>query len=246
MNYFYIYKSQGDIVYSLPAIQAYGGGVIITGIPMAQYKALKPLIEIQPGIYGFLHESEIGLPSGFINLEEFRYIQNNPTHIVESFAQILGVKPKWKYGWLAMPKEDYYNDYSAVNITPRYRDKVFNWRKELDFLREQSDEILFLGSRYEFESFSRKYGERKTKYVNSNNWLMTANVIRGAKFFSGTQSCCLAIAEGLGRPYRYERSPFFDNVMTGRQNETIINNNRTRKIHFALSRLQETYRNLLT
>lgn len=34
MNSFYIYKSIGDIIYSIPAIQEYGGGSIYTGLPI--------------------------------------------------------------------------------------------------------------------------------------------------------------------------------------------------------------------
>lgn len=245
MNYFYIYKSQGDIVYSLPAIQAYGGGVIITGLPMDQYTALKPLIDIQPGVK-LVHEKDIDIPCDFINLEEFRYTQNNPTHIVESFSKILGVTPDWKAGWLkgVTPREP--GEYAVINITGRYRDKVFSYKKVLDeLLYEKKLSVAFVGFIEEWSVFKNKYPNHKISWIKTEDWLIAAQIINGAKYFIGTQSCCLAIAEGLGRSYSYERSPFFDNVMTGRPNETILNN-RTRKIHFALSRLQETYRNFLT
>lgn len=245
MNYYYIYKSQGDIIYSLPAIQAHGGGVIITGLPMDQYKSLLPLIEEQPDIDGFVHESEYGLPKGFINLEEFRYVQNNPMHIAESFAQVLKVNIgyQWKLGWLknVFPNEP--GEYAVINITGRYRDKVYNYRKILDdILYKKKLPIVFLGLFDEWRAFTSKYPNHHITWLKTTDWLEVAQIIHGAKYFIGTQSCCLAIAEGLGRSYSYERSPFFDNVMTGAPTETILNNH-TRKIHFALSGLQEVYRN---
>lgn len=246
MNYYYIYKSQGDIIYSLPAIQAHGGGVIIDGLPIDQHNALRPLIEGQLGVEEFLHESEIGLPKGFINLEEFRYIQNNPMHIAESFAKVLNVDIgrawKWK-GWLRNIIPNDPGQYAVINVTERYRDKVFSYKKVLnEMLYENKIPVVFVGHFDEWKIFKGQYPKHRISWIKTEDWLMAAKIIYGARYFIGTQSCCLAIAEGLGRSYMYERSPFFDNVMTGRRNETILNNH-TRKIHFALSRIQEAVRN---
>lgn len=235
-NAFYFYKSQGDVVYSLPAIQSFGGGIIYTGLPIEQYKALKPLIIIQPGIEDFIHESEYGIPKGFINLEEFRYKQRNPVHICDTFAETLGVNINYKNGWLELPVNRAPNHtFAAINITPRYRDKVFSYKKELAFLRKNTERpIQFLGSGSEYHAFKTKYGEHRVQYNYTKDFLQAAFVIQAAKFYTGTQSACLAIRQGLGLPYRYERSPFFDNTMQDKLGEYIINA-RTRKWHFFLS-----------
>jgi hypothetical protein len=189
------------------------------------------------------HEDEIDIPKETVNLEDFRYTQVEGRHLCDSFRRLLNVGIDFKNGWLKVPDKQYYTVYSVINVTTRYRDKVFNWNKELRFISENGNiPIVFLGMKEEYFAFIKKYPKHHIQWVKTENWLEAAHLINGAKYFSGTQSCCLAIAEGLGRSYRYERSPFFDNVRTGRSNETILNNH-TRKIHFALSRIQEVYRN---
>jgi hypothetical protein len=244
MKNFYIRQSVGDIIYSLPAIFATGGGAIYTGLPYPTYEALKPLIEIQPGIDGFLHERE-GIPPGIINLEDFRYRDDvNRRHLCELFGEVLGVVVDYKNGWLKLPTvKKSGKSYAVINITPRYRDKVYMWWNELHFLAKNTEKKLqFVGDYAEYLTFIKKYGRPQYEYAATPTFLEAAILISNAKYFSGTQSACLAIAEGLGRDYRYERSPFFDNVKTGAKRETILNN-RTRKIHFAYSRIQEVIRN---
>lgn len=236
----------GDIIYSIPAIRAYGGGAIYTGISLDHYNCLKPLIEIQEGITGFYHESG-GIPKGFINLEESRYIRTDGMHLCESFAKALGVIIDYKNGWLTMPDVTIYKkDYAVINITPRYRDKIFSYKSELSFLKKRIiGKILFIGLFEEYKSFVDKYGEERIWWYKIDDYLQAAYMIRGAKYYTGTQSSLLAIAEGLGRTYRYEQSPFpfFDNCKIGTTRETILNS-RTRKLHLIYSRMQEVYRNL--
>jgi len=244
MNSYYIFKSQGDIVYSLPAIFELGGGDIITGLPTDQFKALKPLIDYQE-IVKLWHEGNNYIPPYSINLEDFRYTQKEGGHLCDTFCQLLNVEANWKDGWLKVPPGEDLGEYSVINITQRYRDKVFNWNKDLRFISENGNiPVLFLGLKEEYLAFAKMYPRHQIRWIKTDNWLEAAQYIKGAKYFSGTQSCCLSIAEGLGRTYRYERSPFFDNVRTGLPRETILNNH-TRKIHFALSRIQESYRNFL-
>lgn len=246
MNNFYIYRAMGDIIYSIPAIRAYGGGAIYTGISLEHYNCLKPLIEIQEGITGFYHESG-GIPKGFINLEESRYIRTEGMHLCESFAKSLRVEIDYKNGWLKLPSDSIRpREYAVLNVTPRYRDKIFSYKSELSFLRKNTrHSILFIGLKEEYETFKKKYRDSEILWVLCEDYLQAAYLIKDAKYYTGTQSSLLAIAEGLGRTYRYEQSPFpfFDNCKTGTTRETILNS-RTRKLHLIYSRMQEVYRNL--
>jgi hypothetical protein len=245
MKYYYIREGLGDILYGLPTIKALGGGYIINGLPIEHHRALKPLMACQPYVKGFYHESEYGLPKGFINLGDFLHLQKNPRHIIEAFASVMNVQIDLKEPWLEIPKIEGWTglSYAVMNITPRYRDKLFNYKKEIRFLRNNTQSpICFLGTYNEYMYFTEKYSREHIRYVKTDNLLEAAQIIAGAKYFTGTQSSLLAIAEGLGRSYRYERSPFHDNCRTGRDNETILNNH-TRKWHLALSRTQEIYRN---
>lgn len=249
MKSYYIRGAIGDIIYSLPAIKALGGGVIYNGLSFNQHAALAPLLECQSYVKGFFHESEFGLPKGFVNLEDFVHLQKNPNHIIESFAKVMGVKVDIKEPWLVLPGKSERREekvpYAVINITPRYRDKIFSYRRHLEMLRRNTCwPIVFLGLYEEYQIFRKKYPNAYIRWVKTDNLLEAAYIIQGAKYFTGTQSSLLAIAEGLGRSYFFERSPFLDNCRTGRTNETVLNNH-THKIHHALSRLQEIGRNLV-
>lgn len=251
---FYIRGAMGDIIYSLPTIRALGGGVIYNGLPIRLHAALKPLIDVQSYVQGFFHESQ-GLPPNFINLEDFVYLQCNPWHICESFAKIFQQDIEYKDGWL-VPITDKITarligpSYAAINVTGRYRDKLFNWRREVYWLLRHTEyhKVCFIGTKQEYAQFICRWGNDGTTWVNTENMLEAARIIQNAKYFSGTQSACLAIAEGLGRPYRFERSPFFDNCRLNVPRETVINKwpIPTYKIHHALSRMQEVVRNFLS
>lgn len=252
MNVYYIHRAMGDIIYSLPTIKALGGGIIYNGLPIDQHHALKPLIDVQPYIGGFFHETERGLPHGFINLENFVHLQRNPAHICESFAKLMGIKIDISEPWLSIPPRGPQSvgrrnlRYAVINVTPRYRDKVFSYRRHLNFLEDHTDlPIYFIGLEEEYKAFVSQYPNWRIRYVRIDNLLEAAYFIQDAKYFTGTQSSMLAIAEGFGRSYHYERSPFHDNCRTGRRNETILNNH-TRKIHLAISRTQEIIRNFLS
>lgn len=244
MNAFYVHCSMGDIIYALPAIKAMGGGILYTGLSREQHEYLKPLVEVQPYIQAVRHESE-GLPPAFYNLNDFRFLQRNPRHICQSFAASLGIKVDYWTPWLTLPgrpPQDHRCSYAVINITGRYRDKLYNYNRELRRIsRNRTIPIYFLGLWQEYEDFRKLYPRWSMKWVKTINMLDVATAIWNAMTFTGTQSSCLAIAEGLGRSYRFERSPFHDNCMIGRPNETVLNNH-TRKIHLALSRLQEVYR----
>lgn len=250
-NSFYIRGACGDILYSLPAIQSMGGGVIYNGLPIRLHHALKPLMDLQPCVEGFYHESERGLPKGFINLEDFVHLQRNPFHICESFAKALYVKIDYKDGWLVpVGNKGVGPTYAAINVTSRYRDKLFDWRREVNWLLRHTEhhKVVFVGTYDEYNKFKAEWGNNGITWMHTENMLQVARIIQNAKYFSGTQSACLAIAEGLGRTYRFERSPFFDNCRTNTPRETIINKwpMPTYKIHLALSRLQEVGRNILS
>lgn len=241
MKTFYINRSAGDIIYSLPAIKAYcGGGVIINGLPIALHESLKPLVDAQEG-FTLEHESYYGFPPGTINLEDFRYHPKvSHQHLTEIFAENLNASVCVQTPWLKIPGTSYWpTNVAIVNITTRYRDKLFNWRKELKFLKAHHSHVIFLGTETEHKPY-----KDLCEYIKTNDFLHASQLMKKSGVFSGTQSALLAVAEGMGMPYRFERSPFLSNTMTKRVNETVLNN-RTRKLHFILSQLQAIKRKLV-
>lgn len=252
---YYINRSAGDIIYSLPAIKATRDQniVIVTGLEKSLFNALVPLMAHNRVE---LRHSDEGVPSGAIDMENFRYYENvNKQHLCQSFIQTLQDKHvigaellhlvRYSDGWLRDVPEMHFTQkpYSVINVTQRYRDKVFNWNKEIGTLYQTVKTVFFIGLRSEFDIFKAKHRHWHIRYLHTENFLEAAKVISGAFSFTGTQSAMLAIAEGLGRTYRYERSPFFDNTRLGVPRETVINKN-THKIHFAYSRMQEVFRKI--
>lgn len=242
----------GDIIYSLPTVEALGGGDFVTGLPINLHRSIAPLLKVQACIGSLSHISENGLQPGFVNLSDFR---NHPLltriHIAEATAEMQGIQNiHYRYGWLRVaepvdkmllyrvPQIMTGKDFAVISVTPRYRDRFHSWKGELQWLFKRVSHVYFIGHRTEFENtiFSRWRGgffqQNKVTYLQTANLLEAAYVISWAKYFSGNQSVCLAIRQGLGMPYRFEQSPHHLDTEQDTENETILNP-LTRRIHLA-------------
>lgn len=235
MNVFYHSGQAGDIIYSLPTVRAMGGcDMYVTALKKELHESLKPLLMDQDYIGEVGHVSEVELPKGFINLDLFRHDPDqNEKHLVESHLDIVGIKTEWKSGWLNGFSRVTLDDFAIVNRTARYNDKLFNWHNEIEWLRKRTGLVLFLGTEKEFEAFPY---HPAVAYCPTANHYEAALLIYRAKYFSGNQSSLLAIAQGLGRTYRMEKSPFHNNCTTNTQRETILNK-RTNRVHYITSTL---------
>lgn len=235
MKYFYHSGSLGDMVYSLPTVRAMGGGVFITGMDIVSHNAIAPLLLRQPYIHGVLHISGSGLPPDFINLSNFR---NHPLftrkHIALLHAETFGVDiTGWEKGWLTTT-QSHIHPYSIVNVTPRYRDRFFNWDREVRFLFSKVQTVFFLGHVKEYAEFINKSKgnsiRRKVIYKPVPTLEHASYYLNASQYFSSNQSSLLAIRQGLGLPYRFEQSPNHLDTEQGSPHETIINPV-TRRIH---------------
>lgn len=234
MKTFYHTGSLGDIIYSLPYVKAQGGGKYITGLPMPLHKAIKPLLEYQEYIDEVYHITETGLPPDVHNFDVWQLDTGHETiHVVKQY------QGDYTWPWLKLPACRPC-DYSVINVTPRVRDKAFNWRKEVKWLKQRSNEVYFIGYKDEYDAFVKQYGPI-VKFYPTLNLLMAAMMLKHAKYFSCNQSCMLTIAQGLGRTYRLEQSPSHSNAITGLPNETIINKF-TRKIHWFCANTKRYFR----
>lgn len=249
MRTFYISYNLGDIIYSLPTIQKFGGGNIIIGNPnKGIYYAIKSLLQYQSYITDvkYIDEVEI-MPKDFINLDHFKLSTNvNKEHLVNLFLTSFDFE-KYNFDfnpWLnAKVTENHGNEYAVINVTSRYRDKFFDWRKELKFLSKNVPCIFFMGTKNEFDDFREKYAGRITvahafAYWPTKDLLEASGIILHAKYFSGNQSSLMAIRQGLGLSYRMEQSPNHVDCNQFSQNEIIINPI-SRKIHMGLSTLKQ-------
>lgn len=241
MKYFHLSAGLGDVIYSLPTVKAMGGGVFVYGNTYEGYLALKPLLERQDYITECKHVSEVDLPRDFVNLDLFR---NNPLgnkcHLVDLFLTYFGF-PKYDWTrWLdnipGLPE----SRHVIINVTSRYRDKVFDkiggWKKEINIYASNGIKVYVLGTKEDYDAL----GNIDATYVATEDLLKAAILINEAVMFCGTQSSLLAIRQGLGLPYRFEQSPNHVDVNQYSDNETVINPI-TRKIHLALVTLKRLF-----
>jgi hypothetical protein len=215
MANFYHSGATGDVIYSLPTIQALGGGTLHLVLPDHLYDVVKPLIEVQD----YIHEVKKGrefIPPIY-DLDLFRNNRDlHLTHLVELHLQTFGIKGDvWKNGWLKV--EPIISNNSFINITPRYVNPNTDWIKEINFLKDNSENVYFIGLESEYEPYKHLI----ERYV-IKDYLELAQLQLGARYVSGNQSSFMAVAQGLGINYRMSQAPDHTNCNQFLPKETLI------------------------
>lgn len=242
-RWFYHTGGLGDIVYSLPTVKAMGGGGFIVNMSKPEYDSIRPLLLAQPYIKAVHHVSTFGLPANFVDLTIFR---NHPLftrlHIAELHAQMQKVDiTGWKNGWLEGIRENPFGRQAAIfNVTERYRDRFFNWTREVKRQHKARNfkPIGFIGLAHEYDHFISDLNRNTyimPHYTGIRTLLDAAKILSQTSMFCGNQSAMLAVRQGLGLPYRFEQSPNHLDTEQGdnpSENETIINPF-TRRLHLA-------------
>jgi len=215
MNNFYHSGATGDVIYAMPTIKALGGGIFNVNLPDDLYNTVLPLLESQE----YIHEVKKGreLSGTIYDLDKFR---NNDhlhlTHLVQLHLQSFQIIDEtWKQGWLkVMP---IITDYSFINVTERYRNDYTDWIAEINFLKDNSDKVYFVG----FESQYEPYKHLIERY-EIRDYLELAQLLAGAKYVSGNQSSFMAVVQGLGRDYRMSQAAGHTNCTQFLPKETLI------------------------
>jgi hypothetical protein len=215
MNNFYHSGATGDVIYSLPTIKALGGGIFNVQLPDHLYDTILPLLKSQE----YIHEVKKGreLTGTIYNLDLFRSnIDLHLTHLVQLHLQSFQIIDEtWKQGWLKV--EPIKSNNSFINITPRYQSLTTDWIKEINFLKDNSDNVYFIGLESEYEPYKHLI----ERYV-IKDYLELAQLQLGAKYVSGNQSSFMAVAQGLGRDYRMSQAEGHTNCNQFLPKETII------------------------
>lgn len=243
-KYFYHSGKIGDIIYSLPTVQALSAPgdwvIFVTGLPPKAHAALAPLLLWQPRIDGVLHIDQTELPIGYTNLDYFRLSPLAGAHLVIKHLKEHTLHDyNWNKPWLhittPLPMKGIF---AVISVTDRYRDRFFNWNRELNKLAEHTDTIYFLGDKDEYNDFAKKYARKELHYYPTCDFWQAAQLIAQATYFSGNQSSMLAIRQGLALPYRLEQSPNHTDCNQYSENETVLNP-LTRKLHLFISNLKK-------
>lgn len=226
----------GDIIYSLPVIQALGDGVLYlspsnrypfpldsrwtrTGGSPEFMDNLRPLIEAQPYIWKVQYTH--GFPySCDYDLNAFRLPWRNRT--ARDFDSILSLHcnafnvPLPTAPWLTVPDPIVVEGRPiCVNRTPRYQDLQFDWA---GLIRKHHGQMFFVGTTQEYETIKGFAPECPFPHYPTKDCLELGRYIAGAKIFFGNQSLCLAIAHGLGKPVLVETWKLNANASLKRQN----------------------------
>ena len=215
MNNFYHSGATGDVIYAMPTIKALGGGIFNVQLPDHLYDTVLPLLESQEYIYEVKKGREF--VGNVFNLDKFR--NNNDlhlTHLVQLHLQSFDIIDEtWKQGWLKV--EPIKSNNSFINITPRYKSLTTDWIKEINFLKDNSDNVYFIGLESEYEPYKHLIERYEIR-----DYLELAQLLAGAKYVSGNQSSFMAVAQGIGRDYRLSPAVGHTNNMQFLPKETII------------------------
>lgn len=195
-NLFKHQGSIGDIIYSLPAIKACGGGGLWISKPSPYVNAHR-LFESQSYIEGVMQDINGHRPRHLYNLDMFRDIElkhrmkGDVKHLAEYFLQFVDKEFDLSQPWLEVEKVRAAS--IVISRTHRYHDA-----EEIDWslLKAREGDCAFVGWYGEFKLFRKVTGLDPTFYL-STGFLDIAQVIAGCNLFIGNQSACFAVAEAL-------------------------------------------------
>ncbi len=200
----------GDIIFSLPAIRALGGGVLYldpeggerrplvkwpartrTRLNAQAIESLKPFLSQQPYL------TDVRLWQGETvdhDLDEFRS-HNRYQNISDAHLAALGLPFEQRdTAWLTVP------DPILIPKRPIVISRSVRWQGNHEFweqiLPQIKDQCVFVGWPKEHEIFEYTYGQ-KVPWHETPDVLTLARVIAGCRDFFGNAGLAHALAEGM-------------------------------------------------
>jgi hypothetical protein len=187
----------GDIIYSLPTIQAFGGGDLWIR-KKNHYDSLHTLLEWQPFVYKVYSEKPIP-EMGFINLDSYRYEERRAfrsgkfKHLAEYHLDAFKEQFDLNVPYLFNVSPEHVGDI-VINRSMRYHDKEL-----IDWKLLEGREVVFVGWEREYKQFLFLL-DTKIIYYKCKDALEMARIIKGSKLFLGNQSLGFALAEAMKHP----------------------------------------------
>jgi hypothetical protein len=205
----------GDAIYALPSVRGLGGGdVYFASRPWTRTRwedgklleLIKPLFE-EAGYGAHLHSGEY-IDHDFSTFRHGGYLLGDT--IVARQARWLRAEISLEPWLKAKPK---LSRPLIINRADRWAGFHFPWKEIRDAF---AGAILFIGLPKEHWFFEKEFGP--VAFYEPRNLLEAAQIICGAELFIGNQSCCLAIANGLGKPVLVEVCPYAPDCFLKRPN----------------------------
>jgi hypothetical protein len=208
----------GDVIYSLCAIRAAGGGRLVL-IPhqvreafnYTKANSLLPLLRQQP----YLHnpafrdgprrpypptKENLPFPVDY-DLDVYRPLtfgyrnRGKWLNIAAGYLEVVGLSHDISNGdpWIYLDEATEIPDFPVVMArSPRYHQRGFPWQ---EIVAKYGRRAVFVGTTDEHNTFTREFGP--VRPFGTPTLLDLAKVIAGCRLFIGNQSCPYAIAEGL-------------------------------------------------
>jgi hypothetical protein len=211
----------GDIVYSLPAIltilNIYNGGSATIYIPnnkstyhgpgvnhpggkymmnQALFDFILPLLTRQAFIENVFFVAEEEIPGNAIDMDVIRHgmINVGAGNIKDYYFKAFGLVSRKSAPWLHVDQADNANGVDIViGRSTRYLNQGINYSQ----LNELNKTIGFVGSDFEFKTFTERVSIDGIRKLSVDNALDACRLIHSAKLFIGNQSLFFALAEGL-------------------------------------------------
>ena len=204
----------GDALYGLPSIRSLGGGAIFfadrpwtrTRWSPRVLSVIKPLIDETGYCEAHLHDGE-WIDHDFSTFRHGGYklgdtiMERQRRWVGADLSSQFSIPGRQLLPWLNAEKNCVAP--IVINRAPRWKGFHFPWKEILETFH---DGIIFIGLQSEHEAFQKEFGP--VFFVPCGDLLEAAGIIQGAELFIGSQSACLAIANGLGKKSVIEVCPY--------------------------------------
>lgn len=223
MNSYFHSGDLGDVIYSLPTIQAYGKGILFLydtpevrtmhGMTAERFCSIASLLMKQPCIEDvrWVHPGA----KDYINLNAFRFKRFDLANenLADLYLKTAGFPTMFREGaWLTAPKTRH--ESVVIARSARYHNDGFPWHRVMDAYGRNA---IFVGTPAEHTAFVQQFGS--VPYAHTPDLLVAASIINAADLFIGNQSCPLAIAHGLGKKVLIEVCSYCPNCIFKREGE---------------------------
>lgn len=193
----------GDIIASLPAVRALGGGHYGIGyrpgpghgresMEGKRFDAIRPLLEDQPYIRGvkWIGQNFSNITHDF---STWRRIWVKHESLLQAQARYVGVKAS-EEPWLTATPNEKYRGVTVIARSARYHERSFPWPQ----MMEENPDAVFVGLPAEHAAFQHRYGI--IEYVETADLLEMAEIMAAAKRVISNQTAAFWVAIGLGLP----------------------------------------------
>ncbi len=205
-NVFFHTGDLGDVIASLPAVRAIGGGHYRIGPRIlmqrecmrgARFESIKPLLDVQPYVLSCEWSEK---PEGY-DFSTFRHDLRVGESLAHWQARHLGVEISTA-PWLLAPVDARYADRIVIARSERHHGRYRMWQKVVS----RNKDALFVGLPAEHRALQNTT-QAKIEFAPTRDLLELASIIAGCRLFIGNQSCPWWIAFGLGVPTIQEVFP---------------------------------------